>query len=86
MLTYFCRPPFVDRYILTTMVEPIKAHLEIGDFEMGLILEPALRLELGLAGISLDGSSRPHEFFRPVAGVDRSCRKSEPYARARINE
>ncbi|MBY0512208.1 MAG: MFS transporter, partial [Rhodospirillaceae bacterium] len=44
---------FVDRYILTMLVGPIRADLGIGDFEMGLIMGPAFGLALGVFGLPL---------------------------------
>lgn len=53
VLSYFCLMSFVDRYILTMLVAPIRADLGIGDFEMGLILGPAFGVALGIFGLPL---------------------------------
>lgn len=42
---------FVDRQILTLLVKPIQNDLEIGDFQMGLLLGPAFGLFYVICGI-----------------------------------
>lgn len=44
---------FLDRYMLTMLVEPIQADLGLSDFEMGLILGPAFGIALGIAALPL---------------------------------
>jgi MFS family permease len=62
VLSYFYVLSFMDRYILTMLVDPIKADLGLSDFEMGLILGPAFGLVLGLfavpCGLLADRASR----------------------------
>src|SRR3546814_20421944 len=42
-----------DRYILTLIIEPIKASMGLNDFQVGLLLGPAFSLFHVLVGISL---------------------------------
>jgi MFS family permease len=51
VLSYFYVLSFMDRYILTMLVDPIQADLGINDFEMGLILGPAFGLVLGIFAV-----------------------------------
>lgn len=53
VLSYFYVLSFMDRYVLTMLVEPIQQDLRLNDFEMGLILGPAFGLVLGLCAVPL---------------------------------
>jgi MFS family permease len=44
---------FMDRYILTMLVDPIKADLGLSDLEMSLILGPAFAVCYGIFGVPL---------------------------------
>ena len=44
---------FVDRYILSLLIDPIKADLELTDFQMGLLLGPAFGIFYATMGLPL---------------------------------
>jgi MFS family permease len=44
---------FVDRYILGLLIEPIKADLELSDFQIGLLLGPAFAIFYATMGLPL---------------------------------
>ena len=44
---------FVDRQIISLMVEPIKGHLDLSDTQIGLLMGPAFAVVYTLAGIPL---------------------------------
>ncbi|MDB5695034.1 MAG: permease of the major facilitator superfamily [Sphingomonas bacterium] len=62
---------YLDRYLLTMLVDPIQKDLGIGDFEMGLVLGPAFGIALGVAalpfGWMVDRSPRRKVLFFGVA-------------------
>ncbi|MDB5471506.1 MAG: permease of the major facilitator superfamily [Caulobacter sp.] len=53
VLTLLVILSFVDRYMLTMLVEPIKADLKFSDVEMSLILGPAFAISYAVFGIPL---------------------------------
>jgi len=71
VLCFFYVLSFLDRYMLTMLVEPIQADLGLSDFEMGLILGPAFGVSLGVAALPLgwliDRSPRRKLVFFGVA-------------------
>lgn len=44
---------FVDRYVLGLLIEPIKADLELSDFQIGLLLGPAFAIFYATIGLPL---------------------------------
>jgi predicted MFS family arabinose efflux permease len=44
---------YIDRYIVSMLVQPIKADLQLSDFKMSLILGPAFAVFYSIAGIPL---------------------------------
>lgn len=71
VLCFFYVLSFMDRQLLSMLVEPIQADLGINDFEMGLILGPAFGLGLGLfalpVGWLVDRSPRRKIIFLGVS-------------------
>lgn len=64
ILSYF------DRYILTLLVEPLKASMDLSDFQVGLLLGPAFSLFHVLVSIPLGWySDRTNRKFLLMAGV-----------------
>jgi MFS family permease len=53
VLCLFYVMSYLDRYLLTMMVDPIQADLGIGDFHMGLILGPAFGMALGVCALPM---------------------------------
>lgn len=57
ILLLFYTLSFMDRYILTMLVDPIKADLGLTDVEMSLVLGPAFAVCYGIFGIPLGWAS-----------------------------
>ncbi|MCY4040971.1 MAG: MFS transporter [Gammaproteobacteria bacterium] len=53
LLTFAYVVSFVDRYILSLLVDPIKADLGLTDFQMGLLLGPAFGIFYATMGLPL---------------------------------
>ncbi|RVT92933.1 MFS transporter [Sphingomonas crocodyli] len=70
VLCFFYVMSFLDRYLLTMLVEPIQADIGISDFQMGLILGPAFGVTLGVCALPLgwiiDRYSRRRTIFLGV--------------------
>ena len=53
LLTIAYVVPFVDRYILSLLIEPVKADLGLTDFQIGLLLGPAFGIFYATMGLPL---------------------------------
>lgn len=61
---------YLDRYLLTLLVEPIKATMGLNDFQIGLLLGPAFSLFHVLVGIPLGWyADRANRKFLLIAGI-----------------
>ncbi len=61
---------FVDRYVLGLLIEPIKADLELTDFQIGLLLGPAFAIFYATMGLPLGyAADRMRRTWIVAAGV-----------------
>ncbi len=61
---------YLDRYILTLLIEPIKKSMDLSDFQVGLLLGPAFSLFHVLVGIPLGWyADRANRKFLLIAGI-----------------
>ena len=59
---------FVDRYILSLLIEPLKRSLDLSDFQLGLLLGPAFVIFYVAAGVPM-GWLADHKSRRLILGI-----------------